>query len=364
MVTSSDSPAANSACTGIEVVLAQAMRIAQLAPLTEAVPPDGYGGTERVVASLVDELVRRGHEVTLFASGDSRTDADLVAATPVSLREDPTATEPLAPHISQLGMAFKRAAEFDVMHCHVDYLAFPAARLAATPTVHTLHGRLDLSYLRAVFREFQDLPLVSISDAQRQPLRDLGLNWAGTVYHGLRTEDYSFSPEPGQYLAFCGRICPEKRPDLAIAVAQRAGLPLKLLAKVDAVDRDYFEREIEPMLDTPGVEFLGEGDEFRKREFLRQALALLFPIDWPEPFGLVMIEAMVTGTPVVTRPCGAAPEVVVNGRTGFIADSLEDLVAAVKRVDMLDRGECRRHVEQRFSVSRMVDEYEALYARL
>ena len=340
------------------------MRIAQVAPLTESVPPDRYGGTERVVASLVDELVARGHEVTLFASGDSRTDAELVAATRTSLREDPTATEPLAPHISQLGMAFKRASEFDVMHCHVDYPAFPAARLAATPNVHTLHGRLDLPHLRPVFSEFRDLPFVSISDAQRQPLRDLGLNWAGTVYHGLKTEDYPFSPEPGQYLAFCGRICPEKRPDLAITVAQRAGLPLKLMAKVDAVDRDYFEREIEPMLDKPGVEFLGEGDEFSKREFLRQALALLFPIDWPEPFGLVMIEAMVTGTPVVTRPCGAAPEVVVNGRTGFIAESPEDLVAAVKRVDMLDRGECRRHVEQRFSVRRMVDDYEAVYARL
>jgi glycosyltransferase involved in cell wall biosynthesis len=340
------------------------MRIAQLAPLTEAVPPNRYGGTERVVASLVDELVRRGHEVTLFASGDSRTDADLVAATPTSLREDPASTEPLAPHISQLGMAFKRAEEFDVMHCHVDYPAFPAARLAATSTVHTLHGRLDLPHLRPVFGEFRDLPLISISNAQRQPVLDLDLNWAGTVYHGLKTGDYPFSPEPGQYLAFCGRICPEKRPDLAIKVAQRAGLPLKLLAKVDAVDRDYFEREVEPLLDKPGVEFLGEGDEPCKREFLRDALALLFPIDWPEPFGLVMIEAMVTGTPIVTRPCGAALEIVVNGRTGFISDSVEDLVAAVKRVDMLDRGDCRRHVEQHFSLTRMVDNYEALYARL
>jgi glycosyltransferase involved in cell wall biosynthesis len=213
--------------------------------------------------------------VTLFASGDSCTDADLVPATATSLRSDPTVTEPLAPHISQLGLAFKRAAEFDVIHCHVDYLVFPAARLAGTPTLHTLHGRLDLQHLLAVFSEFRELPLVSISNAQRQPLTELLLNWAGTAYHGLPAEDYEFSLEPGQYLAFCGRICPEKRPDLVIAVAQRAGLPLKLLAKVDAADRDYFDREIGPMLGRPGFEFLGEGEESIKRQFLRNALTLL-----------------------------------------------------------------------------------------
>jgi len=206
------------------------MRIAQIAPLAEPVPPDRYGGTERVVAYLADELVRRGHEVTLFASGDSGTEADLVAATERALRRDPTVSEPLAPHISELGMAFKRAGDFDIMHSHVDYLAFPVARLVATPTLHTLHGRLDLPHLVHVFGEFHDVPLVSISEAQRQPLRHLSLNWAGTVYHGLRLEDYPYSPTPGGYLAFCGRICPEKRPDLAIEVARRAGLPLKMAA--------------------------------------------------------------------------------------------------------------------------------------
>jgi glycosyltransferase involved in cell wall biosynthesis len=340
------------------------MRIAQIAPLAEPVPPDRYGGTERVVAYLADELVRRGHEVTLFASGDSGTEADLVAATERALRRDPTVSEPLAPHISELGMAFKRAGDFDIMHSHVDYLAFPVARLVATPTLHTLHGRLDLPHLVHVFGEFHDVPLVSISEAQRQPLRHLSLNWAGTVYHGLRLEDYPYSPTPGGYLAFCGRICPEKRPDLAIEVARRAGLPLKMAAKVDDTDRDYFERAIRPRLDEPGIEFLGEVDEARKVELMAQALALLFPIDWPEPFGLVMIEAMATGTPVITRPYGAAPEVVVDGQTGFIGESVEDLVAAVKRADTLDRLACRRHVEQRFSVGRMVDDYEALYARM
>jgi glycosyltransferase involved in cell wall biosynthesis len=340
------------------------MRIAQIAPLVESVPPDRYGGTERVVASLVDELTRRGHEVTLFASGDSTSDAELVSVTETSLRSDPNATDRLAAHVGELGMAFKRAAEFDIMHCHVDYVAFPAARLSPTPTVHTLHGRLDLPDLVAVFREFDDVPLVSISDAQREPLADFALNWAGTVYHGVRTEDYPFSAEPGRYLAFCGRMAPEKRPDLAIEVAQRAGVPLKILAKVDETDREYFSRKIEPRLNQPGVEFLGEGDEARRNDLLSNALALLFPIDWPEPFGLVMIEAMVTGTPVITRPRGAAPEVVADGRTGFIVESVDDLVAAVKRADTLDRRECRRHVEERFSVRRMVDDYEAIYARL
>jgi glycosyltransferase involved in cell wall biosynthesis len=345
---------------GIQLVVVQFMRIAQVAPLAEPVPPDRYGGTERVVACLTDELVRRGHKVTLFASGDSGTDADLVPATAKSLRRDKNATDPVAPHIGELGMAFARADEFDIMHSHLDYLAFPAARLSATPKLHTLHGRLDSPHVGPVFGEFRELPLVSISNAQREPLRDLGLNWAGTIYHGIRVEDSPFVPTPGRHLAFCGRICPEKRPDLAIEVACRVGLSLKIAAKVDDVDRQYFERDIRPLLDHPGIDFLGELDEVDKRQLLAEALALLFPIDWPEPFGLVMIEAMACGTPVITRPFGAAAEVVVDGRTGFIAESIEDLVSAVKRADTLDRTACRRHVEQRFSVSRMVDEYETL----
>jgi glycosyltransferase involved in cell wall biosynthesis len=340
------------------------MRIAQIAPLAEPVPPDRYGGTERVIALLADELVRRGHEVTLFASGDSATDADLVKASKRSLRGDPGVTDPIAWHIRELGMVFRETDEFDVIHSHVDYLAFPVARLSAAPTIHTLHGRLDLPHLRAVFAEFQDLPLVSISDAQREPLRDLELNWAGTVHHGLPVDDYPFAARGGDYLAFCGRTSPEKGLDLAIQIAQRAALPLKVMAKVDPSDQEYFDREIRPLLDHEQVEFLGEVDETRKLELLAGARALVFPIRWPEPFGLVMIEAMATGTPVITRPFGAVPEVVKDGETGFIADTVEELAAAVARIDSLDRRACRRHVEQRFSVARMAEDYETLYARL
>ena len=340
------------------------MRIAQIAPLAEPVPPDRYGGTERVVALLTDELVRRGHEVTLFASGDSMTDAELVAPTKRSLRSDPTVTETLAPHISELGMAFKRADDFDVIHSHIDYMAFPAARLSPTPTVHTLHGRLDLPHLRQVFDEFHDLALVSISEAQRAPLRDLGLRWAATVHHGVPVELYPFTPRRGDYLLFCGRICADKGPDLAIEVAQRAAMPLKIAAKVDDADREYFEEEIRPRLDQPGVEFLGEVDEAAKLDLYAGARALLFPIRWPEPFGLVMIEAMATGTPVITRAFGAVPEIIEDGTTGFIGDTVDELAAAVGRVDRIDRATCRRRVEERFSVGRMVDDYERLYARL
>lgn len=340
------------------------MKIAQIAPLAEPVPPDRYGGTERVIGWLTDELVRQGHEVTLFASGDSGTDARLVAATSRSLRRDPTVTDPLASHIRELGMVFDRVDEFDVIHNHVDYLAFPAARLSATPTIHTLHGRLDLPAQREAFGEFRDLPLVSISDAQREPLLDLGLNWVGTIHHGLQVKDYPFSATAGRYLAFCGRISPEKRPDLAIEVAHRVGLPLKLAAKIADADREYFERDIRALLDRPGIEFLGEIDETAKLDMLAGALALMFPIDWPEPFGLVMIEAMATGTPVITRPFGATQEVVEHGKTGFIVETVDDLAAAVRQVETLDRMACRRHVEQRFSVARMADDYVRLYRRL
>jgi glycosyltransferase involved in cell wall biosynthesis len=236
--------------------------------------------------------------------------------------------------------------------------------MASTPSLHTLHGRLDLPHLVDVFREFTDVALVSISDAQREPLRALGLKWIGTVYHGIPVEEYPYSGRPGRYLAFVARMSPEKRPDLAIAVARRAGVPLKLAAKIEDFERDYFEREIQPLLHAPDVEFLGELDETSKCRLLVDALALLFPIDWPEPFGLVMIEAMATGTPVITRPRGATPEVVVPGRTGFIAETLDELVDAVKRVDRLDRAACRADVEARFSVDRMVEQYEKLYQRL
>jgi glycosyltransferase involved in cell wall biosynthesis len=261
-------------------------------------------------------------------------------------------------------MVFSRATDFDVIHCHVDYLAFPFGALSRTPTVHTIHGRLDLPHLVPLYQQFSTIPLVSISMAQRAPLKPLGVRWAATVYHGLPTERYAFASQDKGYLAFLGRLSPEKQPDMAIEIARRVGLPLKIAAKIDAVDREYFDRTVAPLLDDPLVEFLGEIGDEDKAEFLGGARALLFPIDWPEPFGLVMIEAMACGTPVVARPCGSVPEVVVHGRTGFLGSSLIELVDAVKRIDEIDRAACRRHVEERFSVGRMAEDYEAVYRRL
>jgi glycosyltransferase involved in cell wall biosynthesis len=340
------------------------MRIAQVAPLYEAVPPTLYGGTERVVSLLTEELVRRGHEVTLFASGDSVTTARLVAATPRALRLDSANREVLsADFVRQLDLVFRHAREFDVIHCHVDYFAYPCAGLVTTPTLHTVHGRLDLPYLAPLYRQFTHVPLVSISDAQRAPLAGIPVTWAGTVHHGLAPERFAFSPAPDDYLAFLGRLSPEKQPDVAIEVARRAGVPLRIAAKVDPADREYFERVVAPLLDDPLVEFVGEISDAQKAEFLGGARALLFPIDWPEPFGLVMIEAMACGTPVIARPCGSVPEVVRPGVSGFIADSVPELVEAVKRVEEVDRAACRRDFERRFSVARMVDGYETLYRR-
>jgi glycosyltransferase involved in cell wall biosynthesis len=340
------------------------MRIAQVAPLYERVPPVLYGGTERIVAYLTEELLRRGHAVTLFAASDSETSGELVASAARALRLDPGAGDQLAPHMIELGQVFERARDFDVIHCHVDYLAFPFAGLVPTPTLHTLHGRLDLAHLVPVFRHFRELALVSISDAQRAPLAPLGVNWLRTVPHGLPLRDYPYSPRGGRYLVFLGRIAREKRPDLAIEMAKQAGLPLKIAAKVDPADRLYFEREIEPLLDHPLIDFIGEVDDRQKVALLCGACALLFPIDWPEPFGLVMIEALACGTPVIARPRGSVAEVLVDGRTGFIAETLPELVEAVKRLDTIDRAACRRHVEERFTVERMVDGYEALYESL
>jgi glycosyltransferase involved in cell wall biosynthesis len=341
------------------------MRIAQVAPLFESVPPRFYGGTERVVACLTEELVGRGHEVTLFASGDSRTAATLVPVVERAMRYGSDTRDLLAVEFTrELGMVFSRATDFDVIHCHVDYLAFPFGALTRTPTVHTIHGRLDLPSLAPLYRQFRSVPLVSISMAQRAPLEPLGVQWAATVYHGLPTERYAFAPRDQGYLAFLGRLSPEKQPELAIEIARRTGVPLKIAAKIDAVDREYFERTVAPLLDDPLVEFIGEIGDDAKAEFLGGARALLFPIDWPEPFGLVMIEAMACGTPVVARPCGSVPEVVVDGRTGFLGSSLIELADAVKRIDEIDRAECRRHVEERFSVGRMAEDYEAVYRRL
>jgi glycosyltransferase involved in cell wall biosynthesis len=340
------------------------MRIAQVAPLFEPVPPRLYGGTERVVSWLTEELVRRGHDVTLFASGDSRTAARLVAPYPRGLRLDGARPDPVAVHVVQLGQAMERAREFDIMHCHVDYLALPFGALVPTPLVHTMHGRLDLAHLPLVYAQFATARLISISDCQRAPLDHLGLNWVATVHHGLPVERVPFTASPrGDYLLFLGRTSREKRPDLAIAVAQRAGLKLKIAAKVDDTDLAYFDEAIRPHLDDPLIEFLGEVGDEEKWQLLGDALCLLFPIDWPEPFGLTMIEALACGTPVVARPCGAVPEIVRDGEVGFLADTIEELVTAVKRVDMIDRAACRRYAETRFSVGVMVDRYEAVYRR-
>lgn len=342
------------------------MRIAQVAPLYESVPPRLYGGTERVVSWLADELVQRGHEVTLFASGDSRTHARLVSAWPRALRLDPAQPDPFALHTLELAQAFSRADDFDVVHCHVDYLAFPYGRLVSTPVVHTLHGRLDLRPLIHVLTELREVPLVSISDSQREPLTGLDLNWVATVHHGLPMRDVPAvtTASDGRYLVFLGRMSAEKRPDLAIAVAKRAGLPLIMAAKVDRPDREYFEREIRPQLGHPLIEYIGEVSDAEKWRLLGDALALLFPIDWPEPFGLAMIEALACGTPVVARPCGAVPEIVRDGEVGFLADTVDELVAAVKRVDVIDRARCRRWAEAQFSVGVMADHYESVYRRL
>ena len=338
------------------------MRIAQVAPLYESVPPKYYGGTERVVSYLTEELIRQGHEVTLFASGDSETKARLVAACRRSLRLDEECIDQMAHQILMLERVFQRAAEFDIIHFHVDYLHFPLSRRQPITHVTTLHGRLDIPDLISLYQEFQDMPVISISNEQRKPLP--WANWQATVYHGLPADLYRFRPEPGNYLAFMGRISPEKRVDRAIEIAKRIQIPLKIAAKVDPVDKDYFESVIAPLLGDPLVEFVGEIGDAQKNEFLGNAYALLLPIDWPEPFGLVMIEAMACGTPVIAYRGGAVPEIMEEGHTGFIVEELEDAVEAVQRVPELSRNRCREVFEQRFTVTRMARDYLQAYKRL
>jgi glycosyltransferase involved in cell wall biosynthesis len=340
------------------------MKIAQVAPLIESVPPKLYGGTERVVSYLTDELVRQGHDVTLFASGDSQTKAKLVASVPKALRLNPAVKESLPHTVLQLEHLRQRADEFDVIHFHSDYLHLPLARtLFSGRTVTTMHGRLDLPDYQALFAEFRDTPLVSISNSQRTPLPHA--NWVGTVHHGLPASVCRFEPNPrGDYLAFLGRISPEKRPDRAIEIAARAGVPLRIAAKVDAADQQYFRMHIEPLLSQRHVEFVGEISEAQKAEFLGNAMALLFPIDWPEPFGLVMIEAMACGTPVIAWPCGSVPEVIDDGVTGRIVDSEEAAATVVEEVARMDRRRVRSIFERRFSAEVMAQRYTDLYLRL
>lgn len=338
------------------------MRIAQVAPLVEAVPPKFYGGTERIVSYLTEELVRLGHEVTLFASGDSRTSAELVACGERALRLEAAVFDPIPHMLVMLAEVHRRAAEFDVLHFHIDLLHFPIFQDLAAQTLTTVHGRVDLPDLPPFYRRFSQFPLVSISDDQRRPLASA--NWIATVYHGLPHDLLSFSATPrGDYFAFLGRISPEKRPDRAIEIARRTGLPLRIAAKVDNVDRQYFEHTIAPLLDHPLVEFIGEIGEAEKNAFLGNARALLFPIDWPEPFGLVVIEAMACGTPVIAFLRGSVPEVIEDGVTGFIVESVDEAVNAVARLDSLDRRTIRARFERGFSAARMTRDYEALYAK-
>jgi glycosyltransferase involved in cell wall biosynthesis len=344
------------------------MRIAQVAPMYEAVPPHRYGGTERVVSYLTEELVRRGHDVTLFASGDSRTSAHLVPTTDSALRERFSLQQmkevaiPL--HLAMIGQVLQRADEFDIIHCHVDFFPWAFEPFIRTPIVTTMHGRLDLEYLPLFLEQYPQTALVSISYHQRTPLAPVRPHWVRTVYNGIAVDQFPFSATPGDYFLFLGRIASEKKPDWAVEIAKRSGIKLKVAAKVDPFDQEYFEREIAHLFDDPLVEFLGETDEDEKRELLAGAYGLLFPIDWPEPFGMVQIEALACGTPVLAMNRGSVPEVLRHGATALIGNSVDELVGLAPLLGKLDRRACRREAEQRFSAGVMASGYEQVYQRV
>lgn len=340
------------------------MKIAQLSPLWESVPPQLYGGTERIVSYLTEELVRQGHEVTLFASGDSTTASQLSSCCSKALRlHDNGLVNRDAPLILMLERALGAASgQYDVVHSHLDFLSFPMSRRAHAPVVTTLHGRLDLPELVPIFEEYAEMPVVSISDAQRTPLP--GANWSGTVYHGIPKNLYSYHSGSGSYLAFLGRISPEKCPDHAIEIAKRAGMPLRIAAKVDPADRDYFNNKIERLLEHPLIEYVGEITDAEKNDFLGDAAALVCPYDWPEPFGLVLIEAMACGTPVLAYRRGSIPEIIEHGVTGYVCDNLNEIVQSVSALPLIDRQNCREVFERRFTVERMVRDYLNLYERV
>lgn len=338
------------------------MRIAQIAPLAEAVPPKLYGGTERVVSWLTEELVQQGHDVTLFASGDSTTSATLVPGCPQGLRLAGV-RDHLATMLVMLHDVRRRAHEFDIIHFHVDLLQQPLFESIQERTLTTMHGRLDLPDFMPIYEAFADMPFVSISDSQRNPM-PATTNWVATIHHGLPPNLIPFNNGAGGYLAFLGRICPDKRLDRAIEIAKRIGMPLRVAAKIDPVDRKYFEDVIEPMLQDPLIEFVGEVGDAGKAEFLGNATALLFPIDWPEPFGLVMIEAMSAGTPVVAWRNGSVPEIITPGRSGYIVDSIDEAVAAVAKAVRLDRRKVRAEFDNRFTLKHMADRYIAVYEQM
>ncbi|HWI78348.1 MAG TPA: glycosyltransferase family 4 protein [Ramlibacter sp.] len=338
------------------------MKIAQVAPLYESVPPRAYGGTERVVSYLTEALVQMGHEVTLFASGDSVTSASLVSVVPRGLRLDPAKPDPLVWHTIMMDTLLKSARSFDIIHFHTDVLQLALVGHCKTPALSTAHGRLDVADLKSLFSCFPDHPMVSISNSQRAPLP--WLNWRATVHHGLPLGLYSLHEAPQDYFAFVGRISPEKRADRAIEIARACGKPLRIAAKVDAADKEYFESTIEPLLDDPMVAFEGEIGDGAKNDFIGNALALLMPIDWPEPFGLVMIEAMACGTPVIAYGNGSVPEIIDHGVTGFIVDSQEQAIAAARNIGQIDRRRCRQVFEQRFSARVMARRYLDVYHEL
>jgi len=338
------------------------MRIAQVAPLVESVPPKHYGGTERIIAYLTEELVRIGHKVTLFASGDSITRAELVPVCPRSFRRNKRATDYLSREVLLMDHVMERAGEFDLVHFHTGCLQYLVCRHLSVPHVTTLHGRLDTLELVWLYERFREMPMISISNSQRTPWPCA--NWQSTIYHGLPHDLFQFHPETGSYLAFLGRASPEKRVDRAIEIAKRVGIPLKIAAKVDPADRRYFKREIEPLLDDPHIEWLGEINDKDKDAFLGRAYALLFPIDWPEPFGLVMIEAMACGTPIIAYEAGSVSEVMEDGVTGFIVNNIDQAVEAVRRVCDLSRARCREVFEKRFTASRMASDHVNVYMRL
>lgn len=343
------------------------MRIAQVAPLVVSVPPTRYGGTERVIAALTAELVALGHEVTLYASGDSRTEARLIPMVEQALwRRDGTMSE-LIVHLTELARVTRDAADYDVIHSHLDCLAFPFARASATPFIHTMHGRLDLPELQPLTREFPDARLVSISNSQRGPLPDA--NWVATIYNGVPVDAFPFGDGGGKYLAFLGRISAEKGLADAIDVAVQAGVPLKIAARLPLArslspasqDWVYYREQVKPRLDSSSIEFVGEVDDQEKGQLLKDALALIFPINWPEPFGLAIVEALACGTPVIARAMGSVSEIVEHGRTGFLCSDIQEMVACCQSIDRIDRATCRREAERRFSSRAMADAYVQVY---
>ncbi len=338
------------------------MRIAQVAPLYESVPPRLYGGTERVVSWLTEELVREGHEVTLFASGDSLTNARLVPGCSRALRLDSRCVDPLAHHVNLLERVTQYKDEFDIVHFHIDYLHFCMSRRESLRQVTTLHGRLDIPDLVPLYREFYEMPVVSISDAQRTPLP--WLNWHGTVHHGMPENVLQPCSDSGKYLAFLGRVSPEKGLDAAIEIALRAGMPLKVAAKVDRADKEYFESHIKPMLNSELIEFVGEISDSEKNEFLGNAIAFLFPINWSEPFGIVLIESLACGVPVVAYPRGSVPEIIENGTSGFLVNNVDEAADALGNIAAIERKKCRESFELRFSAKRMAHDYLNIYQRI